>query len=84
MLLSAAEFRVLPFVERLGIVLGEGTYLATRYEEEDIIKLYHVTSFFVEVYYDPKSNHLHQCFAFTSVDGLEDYTAYVRLGELGL
>lgn len=44
---------------RLGIVLLEGTYLATRFEEEDTVNLYYIGSFFAEMYYDPQANFLH-------------------------
>ncbi|WP_324673061.1 hypothetical protein [Hymenobacter sp. GOD-10R] len=82
--LSIDKFRALDLSDQLGTVLNEGTYMATRYEEEDTINLYHLGSFFVEVYYDPEINHLHQCFSFTSSAGLEDYAVYVQLSELGM
>lgn len=84
MSLSLSKFKALTLSDQLGVVLNEGTYLATRYEEEDTINLYHLGSFFVEVYYDPETNHLHQCLCFTSIKGLEDYTVYVQLGKLGI
>ncbi|WP_324675070.1 hypothetical protein [Hymenobacter sp. GOD-10R] len=84
MSITLSRFKFLSQVDQLGTVLNEGTYLATRYEEEDTINLYHLGSFFVEVYYDPEVNHLHQCLCFTDAGGLEDYAVYVGLQDLGL
>ena len=80
--LSLAKFQALTRVDQLGVVLNEGTYLATRYEEEDMINLYHLGSFFVEVYYDPEINHLHECRSFTDIEGLDNYTVYVGLQDI--
>ena len=83
MSLSLATFRSLTMSDQLGTVLHDGTYLATRYEEEDTINLYHLGSFFVEVYYDSEINHLHQCYSFTGDnDRLADYAVYVKLKGL--
>ncbi|UOQ75124.1 hypothetical protein [Hymenobacter cellulosilyticus] len=46
-------FRVLPFEQRLAVIWAEGTFLATRWEEENAVNLYHLGTFFAEVYYDP-------------------------------
>jgi hypothetical protein len=80
--ITLAKFKSLSRVGQFGVVLHEGTYLATRYEEEDTINLYHLGSFFVEVYYDPEINHLHQCLCFTSRKGLEAYMPYVKLTDI--
>jgi hypothetical protein len=82
--LSHYAFRALPFEDQLVAVYEEGRWLARRYEEEDWINLYHLGSFFVEVYYDPEANRVHRTRTFTSRECLLDYAAYVSLGNLGL
>jgi len=71
--LTLAQFQALPYVEQLEALLRAGIYLATRYEQEDMINLYALGSFFVEVAYDLRTNHLHRCQSFRSTDGLENY-----------
>ncbi|WP_179197837.1 hypothetical protein [Hymenobacter crusticola] len=56
MLLTLAKFQAFSRAVQIGTALMEGTHLATRYEGEDLITLYYLGSFFVEVYYDPESN----------------------------
>jgi len=80
---SLRAFNQLPLPEQLAIVLGEGTYLTMRFGEHgDRINLYHLGSFFAEVYYDPEVNHLHRCRTFASAGPLEAYTDQIRLPRL--
>jgi len=79
---SRASFDQLPLQAQLGLVVFEGTFLATRFEEEDTVNLYHMGSFFAEVYYDPEVNHLHHCRTFVRKEELEDYAVYIDLPEL--
>ena len=75
-------FNQLPMPEQLAVVLNEGTYLTMRFGEEgDRINLYHMGSFFAEVYYDPQMNHLHHCRTFASIEPLDAYTDQIRLPE---
>jgi hypothetical protein len=82
--ISHYAFRALPFEDQLVVVYEEGRWLARRYEEEDWINLYHLGSFFVEVYYAPEANHVHRTRTFTSRESLMDYAVYVKLDDLGL
>ncbi|MDF7813593.1 hypothetical protein [Hymenobacter sp. YC55] len=76
-------FNRLNLLEQLSIVFTEGTYLAMRRgEKEDRVNLYHLGSFFAEVYYDPQANHLHQCRTFVSTAPLEAYTDQIRLPNI--
>ncbi|WP_375433851.1 hypothetical protein [uncultured Hymenobacter sp.] len=80
---SFYAFNRLDLTEQLAIVFMEGTYLAMRYgEKEDRINLYHMGSFFAEVYYDPEINYLHRCHAFVSTAPLEAYTDQIKLPNL--
>jgi hypothetical protein len=77
---SFYHFGLLPMAEQLGITLMEGTFLATRFNEAGAtINLYHMGSFFAEVYYDPQINHLHHCRTFRSSAPLEAYTDTIEL-----
>ena len=61
-------------------VLGAGTYLARRYDEDAAINLYHLFGrFFVEVYYDPHANAITRLRAFSSQGPLEEYAAFMTL-----
>ncbi|WP_162303646.1 hypothetical protein [Hymenobacter sediminis] len=56
----------------------EGTYLATRLGEEcDYINLYHMGSFFAELYYDAEMNLVHSCHTFRSSSQLEAYAELI-------
>ena len=81
-----AEFNALPFQEQTVAVWKHGTFVATRYKEEDTIALYHMnTGFFVELYYNNGVNKLCEhltTFTGADIDRLEDYTCYVRFDDL--
>ena len=83
---TLAEFTALPFQDQVVLVWDYGSYIATRYEEEDTVGLYHMnTGFFVELYYDNEVNELCErltTFAGDGTDRLEDYACYVSLAEL--
>jgi hypothetical protein len=83
--MTLAEFSALPFQDQVVAVWEYGTYIATRYEEEDTVGLYHMGGFFVELYYDNLANKLCEhltTFTGDDTDRLEDYACYVKLDEL--
>ena len=55
--------------------------MAGRYEEEDGINLYHMCTFFCEVYYDYYLNKIVRTRTCTSAKCLEDYAAYITLPD---
>jgi hypothetical protein len=72
----------LPVPKQLALVLNEGACLIMRFGEEgNRITLYHMSSIFAEVYYDPEVNHLHHCRTFASVGPLDAYTDQIRLSK---
>ena len=82
---TLAEFSALSFQDQVVAVWEYGTYIATRYEEEDTVGLYHMNGFFVELYYDNHVNKLCEhltIFTAADTDRLEDYACYVSLTEL--
>jgi len=73
MLLTLTQFQALPYIDQLEALLREGIYLAMRYEQAEMINLYALGSFLVEVFYNLRTNQLHRCHGFRSTDGLENY-----------
>ncbi|AII50378.1 hypothetical protein [Hymenobacter sp. APR13] len=81
---SLQTFQSIPFEQQVTVVWNEGKYIATRYEEEDTVGLYHMDGgFFVELYYDSYQNKMvERTNSFSDPEGLEDYTPYVKLNDL--
>jgi hypothetical protein len=81
-----ATFQALPFLAQIELVWDEGRHLATRYEGQDTVVLYHLQGdFFVEMFYNQVDNVLHEKLRiFTSPACLEPYAASISLDELSL
>ena len=75
---SKRSFDQMPLNAQVGMVVFEGTFLASRFEEEDTIFLYHLDSYFAELYYDAEVNHVHRCESYTEVE-LENYAHCIDL-----
>ena len=88
MAFSLDQFGVLDFEEQIAAVWDQGSYIATRHEEEDTVGLYHMRGgFFVELYYDNTANHLVErirSFQHDDMDSLKDFACYVKLTDLEL
>lgn len=81
-------FRAMMLDEQVYLVVSEGEYLARRYEEVDFgkaadgVNLYHMGTFFCEVFYTCDLNKIVRTRTFTSAKCLEDYAAYITLPDL--
>jgi hypothetical protein len=76
------EFNLLSYERQLVAVFDTGTFLATRWEEEDAVNLYHLPDgVFVELYYDTHTNEITRLRSFVSAAPLADYVAGIRLPE---
>lgn len=75
-------FKLLPLEQQLPILWVEGQYLATRYEEEDTVGLYHMGTFFCEVYYDNHENRVVRTRTSNSFGCLAEYAPYIDLSDL--
>ena len=76
-------FRLLALPEQLVAVWQEGSFLATRWEDEAAVNLYHMEgNFFAEVHYHQRQDVIVRTGTFTSRKCLEDYTPYIRLDDL--
>ncbi|GGF23397.1 hypothetical protein [Hymenobacter cavernae] len=84
MIASHYTFRTLSFQEQVVLVWDGGIYLATRYEEEDTVGLYHMSGgYFVELFYDHLENKMQEYTrTLTSTECLEDYACYIKLTDL--
>jgi hypothetical protein len=81
-------FNLLPYGRQLAFVFDTATFLATRYEEDGAVHLYHIASsidkgLFVELFYDTTANTIGRLRAFTTTAPLSDYTSYMQLPDLG-
>jgi hypothetical protein len=80
---TLSEFNFLSLGEQLTIAFNQGTFLATRVDDRlDRISLYHVGSFFVEVYYCPHLNFRHHCRSSTHSGVLDAYLEQLELPAL--
>lgn len=77
-------FRTLPFLDQIELVWDEGRHLATRYEGQDTLVLYHMQGeFFVEMFYNHIDNVLQEKLrTFVSTALLEPYAASINLDDL--
>jgi hypothetical protein len=78
------QFRLLDVEEQLGTAIYEGDFVGDRIEENYMVLLYQVHSFYVEVYYSPISNEILKHRSFSSTNQLEPYLSQVNLSELTL
>ena len=76
------EFNAVPYDGQLGAELDSGTFLATRWEEEHAVNLYHLPgSVFAELYYNTQANQITRVRAFTSSKQLHGYADYIHFSE---
>jgi len=79
-------FNLLPYERQLVLVADTATFLATRWQQQEAVKLYFLpgidTGVFVELYYDAAGQEVVRLKAFTSTAPLTDYAVDVRLPDL--
>ncbi len=73
------EFNLLPINNQAAYTWENGTYLASRFEEDYSINLYWVDKFFVEVYYDHMGNFIDKIRSFKSKKCLTPYLDKIEL-----
>ncbi len=81
-MLGYLQFRVLSTEDQTAYVCAYGTYLAQRYELGYGINLYHLHSFFCEVWVCQTESEVVRLRSFTSLQPLLSYVALVRLPTL--
>ena len=76
------QFNQLPYETQFTAVFSFGTFLARRWQDEhEVVNLYALHSFFVEVSFDTAANELRGLRSFNGAQGLEDYAVRVRLPD---
>lgn len=81
-MLGHYEFKMLPLPEQPQYIWDNGTYLAYLQEEGKYRNLYHLGSFFTEVWYEPESNQITNIRTFTSRGCLEPHLLNISLNGL--
>ncbi len=76
------EFNVLTDIEKANMVLDNGTFMLKRHDEEHVINLYTLADFYVELYYDQKSNRIIKIRSFKSTEPLEPYLGDVNIEDV--
>ena len=67
------EFNVLTDIEKANMVLDNGTFMLKRHDDQHVINLYTLSDFYVELYYDQKSNRINKIRSFKSTEPLDPY-----------
>lgn len=79
---SLQAFYQLDLPDQLGTMLMKGTFLATRVGPNGHrVNLYSLGHYFVELYYNPATNHLYQCRTFGGGEPLAAYAEVITLPE---
>ncbi len=73
---------MLPVPEQTQYIWDNGTYLAYCRDAGTYRNLYHLGSFFAEVWYDPEANQISRIRTFTSRACLEPYLLNIMLQSL--
>lgn len=77
------QFRLLSFDVQLAYVWREGSHLATRWQDELPVLLYHLPGgFFAELTYEPASNAVMKVYSFVNGEPLGKYADFIALPEM--
>jgi hypothetical protein len=68
--------------EQAGIICDEGVLLAERTEDDNLVVLYAVGSFYVEVFYRNADSEIIKFRSFQSVQFLEPYLEQINIDQL--
>ncbi len=79
-----AEFKTMDLYEQAGIICEEGVLLAERNEDDSLIVLYSVGSFYVEVFYRTSDSEIVKFRSFQSIQFLDPYLQQIDLDALTL
>jgi hypothetical protein len=77
-----AVFTRLSYEEQLVSIFEDGLFLAHRWAAPDRVSLYHLGSFFVELYYDTRTDQIACLRNFRNTLPLEAYVTWMELPKL--
>lgn len=76
------QFNSKPLEQRADLILRHGVYLAVRYRSQYVICLYHISSFFAEVWYEPRRDQFVLARSLCPEVGLRPYLEQVDISAL--
>ena len=79
-----AEFKTMDLYEQAGVICEEGVLLSERSEDDNLVVLYAVGSFYVEVFYRNADSEIIKFRSFQSTQFLEPYLEQIDLDSLTL
>lgn len=74
-------FDILTDIEKTEMVLDNGTFMLKRQDKDHVISLYTLSDFYVEMYYDQKSNRIIKIKSFKSTEPLDPYLGDIDIGN---
>ena len=80
--MELSEFNKEPRIRKAALVWERGQFLAIRGTERHNVVLYHMGSFFAEVWYDPGQVNISFIRGFNNSNCLESYLNLIELPEL--
>lgn len=80
--MELSEFNKEPRINKASLVWEQGQFLAIRVTARHNVVLYHMGSFFAEVWYDPDQVNISFIRAFTHINCLESYLNLIELPEM--
>ena len=81
-MMSLKEYESLPVDLQANYLWDNGRYLTSCRDHRYCINLYSLHSYFVEVWYDTRLNHIHAITAFTNSRRLDSYLESVSVSSL--
>lgn len=80
--MNLSDFHFMTSDLKAEAVWVHGTFLAIRSEEDYYVALYHMGSFFVEVWYSPQADKITYTIGFRSAVHLQPYLQMIDISEL--
>jgi hypothetical protein len=81
-MLSYFRFLLLPHKEKVQYVQEKGIFLLSQPHKNEVVDLYALSDFFIELHYDEQYSHVKEIIAFKGVERLQQYTQSVSLANL--
>ena len=76
------ECNVLTDIEKANMVLDHGTFMVKRHDDQHVINLYALSDFYVELYYDAKSNRIKKIRSFKFNSYIILHNSYLKYMEI--
>ena len=80
--MSLNEFRQLTENDQIDLLYKQGVYVGKRNQNERVVVLYQVDSFYVEIFYRKYRQYIARMHFFTTTDKLQPYLKQIDVEEL--